>query len=252
VRHPNTDWKLKPRKEGALIGGNIGASDGDGTDYSVPDSKNLLVHYKFNETEGTEASDETENYDGTISGTTSWGTGKSGNCLTSIDGDGYVTIPVTAANLLASAYTVSFWIKPGDGQPATVQYIWGVADATCLVGCYLRTNGSLKFLHYIDSDNTIVITTSSLFDNGAASSFTHVAYSVSSHAGIIVYINGEEDSHSSTVGFKKDMSDYSVTYKPTILSRNASGTQDYYFNGSIDDFRIYRGIITDNQAIGLA
>ena len=28
VRHPNTDWRLKPRQEGKLPGGNIGAPEG--------------------------------------------------------------------------------------------------------------------------------------------------------------------------------------------------------------------------------
>ena len=35
-RHPNTDWRLPPKKEGVLIGGNIGANEGTSTTDTNP------------------------------------------------------------------------------------------------------------------------------------------------------------------------------------------------------------------------
>ena len=251
-RHPNTDWRLQPKQEGKLIGGNIGAAEGTGTNYDLPSSDNLLVHYKFNESSGTTADDATGNYDGTITGTVTWETGKSGNCISSAAGDAYVTIPTPSINLFSSAFTNTFWMKPDDGHPSATQILFGLTVSsidTYYVG--LLSTGKLTVRYITDGKLASVVTSSAIFADGAASSFTHIAISISNVNGIKLYIDGEGATVVET-GFSNVNTDkWVTTIMPPVLAVSlGSSTFSNYFYGDVDDFRIYRGIITDNQALG--
>ena len=250
-RHPNTDWRLPPKQEGKLIGGNIGAPEGTGTNYDLPSPDNLLVHYKFNESSGTTADDATGNYDGTITGTVTWGTGKSGNCISSAAGDAYIPIPVSSKTLFNAATTVAFWAMPDDGQPATQQEFFGVYTTsvdTFYIG--LLTTGKIIVQYNIGGNLAQSYTEDAVFANGTISSFTHIIVSVSDHYGIKIYIDGVAvdtvDSGFSNI----KMSNWTTPARPYVLALNNDGSLGYAFYGDVDDFRIYRGIITDNQALG--
>ena len=250
-RHPNTDWRLPPKQEGKLIGGNIGAAEGTGTNYDLPSSDNLLVHYKFNESSGTTADDATGNYDGTITGTVTWGTGKSGNCISTAAGDAYVTIPVSSKTLFNAAFTTTFWLKPDDGQPATAQYPFGAYE-TGVDGFYisLRADGKIGIQYMANGSQSYATTDDAVFANEAISSFAHIAVTVSSHAGIQVYIAGLEVDTTKTGPTKINMDSWTSTYQPFVLSANVDAAFFGATYADMDDFRIYRGIITDNQALG--
>ena len=252
-RHPHTDWKNKPRKEGKLIGGNIGSPGGDGTAYALPDSNDLLVHYKFDD----DVTDETGNYDGTVAGTTTYETGKINNCISSAVGDGYVTIPARAIDLFSGAFTVTLWVKPDDGIPASSNVLMGVQNgAIDVFAPYIDTAGKIVVVYQSNGGRTTATTDAAVFSNGAASSFTHIAISVSQHAGIVIYIGGSKvDATSSNTKEKIGelcgaMSDWTTTMNPIMLSHNNDGTPQSFLSGDVDDLRIYRGTITDNQAMG--
>ena len=73
----------------------------------------LLAHWKFDETSGTVASDSEGNFDGTIYGNATWGTGKKGNALYFDGIDDYVKLSQDAIDSIGnlSIGTISFWIN---------------------------------------------------------------------------------------------------------------------------------------------
>jgi alpha-tubulin suppressor-like RCC1 family protein len=92
-----------------------GAGDGSGGTTVVGQ---LVAHYKFDETDGTVAHDETGEHDGTLTNNPAWAPaqGKIGGALKFTAGDeSYVRVARTAA-LEPSSVTVAMWVKRTGAQ----------------------------------------------------------------------------------------------------------------------------------------
>jgi len=86
--------------------------DGSEDDIDIED-ENLIAHWKFDETEGTVASDSAGNYNGTVIGEATWSTGYDGNALYFDGADDYVQLPQNAIDDIGSLTqgTIAFWFN---------------------------------------------------------------------------------------------------------------------------------------------
>ncbi len=82
-----------------------------GTSETAGTASSLRAHWRFDETDGTDAIDSVGTYDATVASGGSWVSGKFGNAL-QLDGssDGYATLPATLVDGL-DALTISAWVN---------------------------------------------------------------------------------------------------------------------------------------------
>lgn len=83
----------------------------DETEPQTP--SNLVAHWKFDESSGTTATDETGKYDATVHGEASWTAGKKDNALYFDGSNDYVSFPQEAVEALGELTqgTIAFWFN---------------------------------------------------------------------------------------------------------------------------------------------
>ncbi|MGN6370532.1 MAG: LamG-like jellyroll fold domain-containing protein [Phycisphaerae bacterium] len=207
----------------------------------------LYVQLKFDETAGTTAQDTSGNNDnGTLVNGPTWDTGKINGAvhLNSASSE-YVSLPNGVVSSLTSI-TIATWVNLD-----TITNWMRIFDFGSGTGTYMLltpangNNGHLRF----------AITTSSSAGeqqiNGPAAlptgSWVHVAVTLSGSLGIL-YVNGAEVARNS-----------SMTLNPASLGATTQNwigrsqwSADPYFNGRIDDFRIYSVALSASQIQALA
>ena len=209
----------------------------------------LFLHLKLDETSGTTAADSSGNgWDATTVNSPAWTTGTLGNAinLTSASSQ-YLTLPAGVVSTLDDC-TFAAWVK------ATTQSTWqrifdfgtGTTNYMFLTTQYSSTSGSNNRMRF-------AITTGggageqSILSTVAVGTgvWVHVAVTLSGGTGNL-YINGSLAG--STTG---------MTLKPSSLgvtTQNYIGKSQYadpYFNGIVDDFRIYRRALSSSEIAAL-
>jgi fibronectin type 3 domain-containing protein len=192
----------------------------------------LHLHLKFDETAGSTAADSSENgRHGTTLNDPAFTLGKIGNALGFTGSSSqYATLPAGIVSNL-NDFTISTWVKPGTlGNWARV-FDFGNGTATNM---FLTTQngatGKPRFAIKISNSAEQQIEGPSVLPTDV---WTHVAVTLSGTTGTL-YINGE------AVGTNNAM-----TFKPSAMgstAQNYIGKSQYpdpYFNGALDDFRIY-------------
>jgi len=203
-----------------------------------------IVWYKFNETTGTTASDASGNgNNGTLNGGASFVAGQTTNALSLNGSTGYVSAPAGVISSLTD-FTISAWIK----MTSTSQFtrVWDFGTGT----------SAYMFLTPYAAGNVprFSITTSGYSAeqqiNGTSAlpvgSWVHVVVTLSGNTGTL-YING------TAVGTNNN-----ITIKPTNLGNTTQNyigrsqfSGDPYFNGLIDDFRIYGRALSSTEVSSL-
>ena len=236
----------------------------------------LVAYYAFNESSGTTASDSSgNNLDGTVIGA-SWVTGRKNNAL-SFDGtDDLVVIPAsgevapTQISTL-SAGTVAFWFK-FDGEAGTTGIFYpaffigpspevsATKDGIIIeVGHKGIWNTSQELFYTITQNTTSAAEGEpiSCFDSGTdltAGQWYHFAVVVDENSNT-GYLNGQE-----MTGREYNFGSSSDSYfldavSGGILSigygRSAINGEFYYYDGTIDEVRIYSRALsaTDIQSL---
>jgi hypothetical protein len=203
----------------------------------------LRAWWKFDETSGTLADDTTGRLqDGTVNGGATWGTGYHAGGLT-FDGvnDG-VLVGTSAALTGTTDFTLSAWVKvaPGSSGGAIVQQ----RDATSLGynGEYMlsvKSNGTIEFFIHRDGFQFNITSTDTVNDG----QWHRVSATRSGTAGTI-YIDGNSVATGS--GVLKSLASLGVAigydYRDSIN----------YFNGSMDDVRIYSRALSASEIAILA
>jgi fibronectin type 3 domain-containing protein len=192
----------------------------------------LLQHLKFDESAGTTAADSSGNgRNATLVNGPAFAPGRIGNALGfTASSSQYATLPAGLVSNL-NDFTISVWVKPGTlGNWARV-FDFGNGTATNM---FLTTqngaNGKPRFAIKISNSAEQQIDAP---DALAADVWTHIAVTLSGNTGTL-YVNGV------SVGTNNAM-----TFKPSAMgstAQNYIGKSQYpdpYFNGAIDDFRIY-------------
>jgi surface protein len=203
-----------------------------------------VAHWKLDETSGTTAADSAGSNNGTLVNMTGseWTTGQIGGALEFDGVDDYVNVPITYHN---GEETMSFWIKTTSTELSYFRQV----DSSDMYRIYFNNsiggNGSIQVLIQnsgtSDSLNGYVNTN---VNNGL---WNHVAIVTKLATNEIeIYINGV--SKAVTYGYRNSPS-YPLSFTSTNLF---GGPPDRYFDGSVDDVRIYDRALSSSEISELA
>jgi len=211
----------------------------------------LVGHWKLDETSGTTAADSSGNgHNGTLVNmdpATDWVTGQIGNAL-ALDGtDDHVTLPIGSVIGSLTNCTIATWVNWSGGS--SWQRIWEFGSNTNVYMFLTPNNGSTGALRFA------ITRTGSAGENQTTSSavlpsdgWHHVA----------VTIDADNHTHSLYLDGNRVAQNTSATLKPSDLgstTRNRLGrsqTSDPYFNGLLDDVRIYNYSMNAEEVAQLA
>ncbi|TKJ37076.1 MAG: hypothetical protein CEE38_09240 [Planctomycetes bacterium B3_Pla] len=197
----------------------------------------LVAHWRFDETSGTTAFDASGNgHDGTIMGDPQWVPGKLGGAL-EFDGSGdYVDCGASPDYEIAVNITIACWIKV-DVFDKTWQAIITTSDSSWRVHRSGSSNNiawGTTGLAPLDLTGTTDVSTGEWF---------HVA-GVYNGTQKLLYINGNLDASSDSTG------NITASSVPVYIGEN-SGATGRFWDGLIDDVRIYKRALTETELLGV-
>jgi hypothetical protein len=227
-------------------------------------SSKRILWYKFDEGIGNPADSSGNGYNGLISYPFAWGGAGSGhdgtNCFYPNNLD-RVTIPIAAINdhnTIGAECTISFWLKD-PGQTDNDSEILQIGRDSNVVGIWSGATGAFNFRSGWDSNNgwgdNMDYPTQQNFTNPdhPQDKWVHYAFvkSVSGHYQKI-YRNGAlialNDNATASETTKLDTTNNFAT----IGAWHWSGGTGGYYNGWIDDFRIYSYALSPGEVLYLA
>jgi hypothetical protein len=202
-------------------------SSGDSAQVSATPVRELVGHWKFDENAGSTAADASGNGNtGSLLNTPSWvAPGKLGTSALLFGASSLESVTATNSSSLNSpvkAITICAWVNPSDwsGNRRIVQK--GNADNQYRL---LAENGVMKF--HLNGVDTL---TASLPPVGV---WTHIA-AMWDGSTMVLHTNGVQQASQGAAG--------SITTTADLLAiakKNGSGVVGDYFNGRLDDVRIY-------------
>ena len=221
------------------------------------DSQALDAYWKLDESSGTTAADQGGNYGGTLTGNPTWQPDSGAfNGALAFDGDDYVEATGYACISGAAARTVSAWVKSDyNGGPIVT---WGD----------LTDNGKLWYFGIKDSFNppyedtgklVVWVGGATIASNGTINDdkWHHVAAVLPQTmepnvTDIQLYIDGHlaESSYGYDSGLTNVVIDTGTNFDLQIGHRDNGGT--VYFQGLIDEVRIYNDALGENEILGLS
>ena len=154
--------------------------------------------------------------------------------------DEYIDTGVPLQDTFRNSFTVSYWVKPDDGNPASAISIFGTINSADEEGVRsnISTDGKIDFFYESNNVNAEAITSSAVFSDGATA-WTHVALVADSGANLLIYINGNSVviTGGSLVGI--DMSTWTSSDDVFIGATDDAETAVNHFVGDIDEVRIW-------------
>ena len=205
----------------------------DGQTHTI-DSANLVAHYQLDESSGTIAADASGNgNNGSVAGGATWTSGRLDGGL-DLDGvNDAVQLP--ALNLNSNTVTLAAWINR-DSQKDFAGILFSRSGST-VAGLNLSTNNQLGY-HWNDDEWQ--------FNSGLVvpeNEWTHVALVLEPDRATL-YVNGQASTNIATHAIEQFNG---VTY----LGRDP-GNSSRYFDGQIDDARIYNRALDAGEIATLA
>lgn len=200
----------------------------------------------FDEASGTSAADATGNgHTGTLVGGASRTAGKSGNAVLLDGSTGYVSLPNDIVEDI-SDFTVAAWVYRNSSATKQSERIFDFGSGT---GRYMflspNSGGTIRFAITLNGyhNERNLKGTAPL----PSSQWTHVAITLSGTT-LTLYVNGSQAGQTNDVAF--------TPWRLGPTAQNWIGRSQFqadpYFNGAIDEFRIYRGALPADQIAALA
>jgi hypothetical protein len=207
----------------------------------------LIARYNFEEGTGTLVADSSENSnDGTASGMT-WETGKIGTYSGGFDGNDVVDF-ASLTNWKIQDFTVTTWINSGNIP----------GDNGCIASTALVNNSGLKNwlltryegdgLYFRYGDGSSI--SREIYSGNATlpnNEWVHVAVSFDESGDVALSINGAVVISQLSNGIAYDSTYYRQSIGARKFNGPLSGTTDRYFDGKIDDTRIYNRALTAEE-----
>lgn len=171
-----------------------------------------------------------------------WVDGKYGKAL-EFDGTNYVQVPINDVLQLTETFTVEFWVKREDAQPAT----WN----------YMVAAGTLKWAVIVNSNQNVYVWSQSGGNWGQrlvtnvplTTEWTHIAMTYDVDSGVELYFNGQEKAGEGDKPPVVDEIDGSI-----MVGARHPGQE--FFAGIIDEVALYNRILSldeiqrDMEAVG--
>jgi len=207
-------------------------------------SANLVAHWKFDDGSGATAQDSSGNgYDGTLFGEPTWVAGQIGGALEFDGSNDYVELPIGSLISSLTNSTFAIWVdfsNEGGGWQRILDFGTGT-----IVNMFLTprmgTDGLMRFAITIDTYNDEDQTTAQAT---LPSGWHYVALT----------INADENVHSLYLDGELEAQNTTARHTPSTLgetNQNWLGRSQYaadgYFDGRLDDFRIYDRVLTPKQ-----
>jgi len=207
-------------------------------------SANLVAHWKFDDGSGTTAQDSSGNgYDGTLLGGPKWVSGQIGGALEFDGTDDYVELPIGSLISSLTSSTFATWVdfsNEGGAWQRILDFGTGMTVNMFLTP-RIGTNGAMRFAITIggsgDEDQTTAPAT--------LPSGWHL---------VVLTINADENIHSLYLDGELAAQNTTARHTPSTLgetNQNWLGRSQYaadgFFDGRLDDFRIYDRVLTPRQ-----
>jgi type II secretory pathway pseudopilin PulG len=200
----------------------------------------LVGHWKLDETSGFTAADSSGfGRNGTLTNINEWATGLIGGALAFDGTDDYVTIP-DGAYLHIENLSISFWVKTSQTGSSGEWYknpLILEKDTPGLGNDGFGTGLNNQKLEFVIGDS--VLTSNGSVSDGV---WHHIALTKDSSKNTAIYIDGSFD--------KSGVATYNFTN--TVALHIGKPLQGAYFNGVIDDVRIYDCVLEPNEIAQLA
>jgi hypothetical protein len=189
-----------------------------------------------------------KNYHGTISGTTSYDVGYSGQALVFNGSNAYVDLPIGSLmpSLTDATLSTHIYFAGGTGAWQRIfDFGSGSGASPYMFLCPRReTSGGMRFAIRTAAVAEQVVDSTATMGVG----WHHVAVTIDSTAQTInLYLDGDLVGSAATTLFPKDLG---------VTTQNWLGrsqyTSDAYLNGSLDDFRIYNRVLSEAELRYLA
>lgn len=233
----------------------------------IPSAQGSLIgHWALDEGSGTTALDSSgNNYDGTISGGATYTTGAPGfgDALDFNGSSNEVLVPhQSALNLVDTDYTIAFWTKWGGANAGGTGQNMAAMDSGWN-GWYIGLEGAvgsekLKLGHLSGKDpwggapkSTLWYVDTNDFNlNDNIDQWAHVAVVYSKTASNCdLYIDGSHVASNYT--------GYAISAHPTAEALSLGSYGRYtpslnYYNGALDDFRVYNNALSAGEVAELA
>jgi hypothetical protein len=203
------------------------------------------TYLAFDEGTGTTATDSTGyGHTGTLNGGASWAAGKYGYAVSLNGSSGYVSLPTGVADGIGD-FTIAAWVYWNGNQ--TWARIFDIGSNTNRYMYLTPRSGSnvVRFAMTLTGSygEQSIVGTAAL----PSSAWVHVAVTLSGTTGTL-YVNGTAVGTNSSMSFSP--------FRLGSTTQNWLGRSQYsgdaYFNGKIDDFRIYGGALSAAQIAALA
>ncbi|MCU0914461.1 MAG: hypothetical protein MUC88_07870 [Planctomycetes bacterium] len=209
---------------------------------------NLLAWWKLDE-EGSAYAADYSGHDiyGTLTGSTRWAEGLLGSGLQFNGSSDYVDFGTPASLYLPVSYTYSVWFKVGKDIAGNsgAQYllcigsrsdlVFGVEDA-------VGVNGDLS-LHYYEAAPGPKFNALGVGQTTWTADEWHMVTATKDAAGHKIYLDGAL--RNSDTNTKND--NYATTRMISIGARGWTNPKIAFFNGTLDDVRIYNRALTENE-----
>jgi alpha-L-arabinofuranosidase len=206
-------------------------------------SEDLLLHYTFDDASGTTVSDASlHGNDGVLVGGATWSSEGKLNGSVDLNGtNGHVKLPDNITSNLTDM-TIAAWVKPDAIRTWARVFDFGTSDANWMF-LTLRDGSAVRF-SMLPQGRGETMLGGPAFPTSAV--WHHVAVTLSGNTGVM-YINGLEVARNEAMTNEPD---YLGNTNQNFIGRSQF-TADPYFDGKIDDFRIYRRGLTGDEVMSL-
>jgi len=207
----------------------------------------FVAHWKMDENGGTTLVDaSTYNNQGTIAGSPIWITGQDGLALDFNGSSQYTTVPdADILDISTNAITLAVWIKP---DITGTQRIIRKVNTTTNRGYSLFLSANNYFSIKFNDDNNLRVDTQGLYSDHIGE-WIHIA---ATYDGITIrtYFKGIADNTLATPFTILDNSEFLSL--GARLPNGGSSANGNYFNGAMDDARVYNRALSDSEILTLA
>jgi len=216
----------------------------------TPSNNGLVGYWSFNEGTSTKAMDYSgQGNTGTLTGSNglpTWSAGKLGKGMTFDGTDDYVNIG-SLDILNPTNETISVWIKPNTLSGSSGVVMMGNSAGDRYRGMDFNA-GKLRFGWCDGAHYRVYSTNSVVFSTGQ---WTHVVAMQVSNGTPVIYINGVLQSISLVLqNGGVDPIPLPATFT-TVIGRDGAYAASEYFNGSIDEVRVYSRALSAAEVLAL-